>query len=205
MKNLGDTENKIIAAATRVFLERGMDGARMQEIADLAGINKALLHYYFRSKEKLFGIVAEQKIKGVFSQLFRIPPLDISFSGWLRQFIHTYMDIIAQNPQLTGFILWEIQRGGKQIANILKEELSNPEIKENPLFCLINRAIAAKEIRAVDATQLIISIIALCVYPYIAKPILQQLFPGLDVISVEFRNIREEAVYDLILRGVEQK
>ena len=46
-----NTEEKIIDAATDVFVQKGMDGARMQEIADLAGINKALLHYYFRSKE----------------------------------------------------------------------------------------------------------------------------------------------------------
>ena len=51
------TEKKIIEAATTVFSEKGKDGARMQEIADTAGINKALLHYYFRSKNKLFKIV----------------------------------------------------------------------------------------------------------------------------------------------------
>ena len=49
-----DTEQLILEAAKKVFFNKGFDGARMQEIADVAGINKALLHYYFRSKDKLF-------------------------------------------------------------------------------------------------------------------------------------------------------
>ncbi len=51
------TEEKILMAARQIFIDRGMDGARMQDIADAAGINKAMLHYYFRSKEKLYGTI----------------------------------------------------------------------------------------------------------------------------------------------------
>ena len=62
------TEEKIFEAATDVFVEKGMDGARMQDIADKAGINKALLHYYFRTKDKLFNAVFEMIAKKIFKK-----------------------------------------------------------------------------------------------------------------------------------------
>ena len=62
------TEEKIFEAATDVFVEKGLDGARMQDIADHAGINKALLHYYFRTKDKLFNAVFEMIAKKIFKK-----------------------------------------------------------------------------------------------------------------------------------------
>ena len=66
------TEKKILLAAKKVFHEKGFDGARMQEIADVAGINKSLLHYYFRSKENLFNSVFQEALQGIFSRMFSI-------------------------------------------------------------------------------------------------------------------------------------
>nr|MBP6793720.1 helix-turn-helix transcriptional regulator [Saprospiraceae bacterium] len=63
---LSDTEIRIIAAAERIFLLKGLDGARMQDIADEASINKAMLHYYFRNKQQLFDIILDDKISKVF-------------------------------------------------------------------------------------------------------------------------------------------
>ena len=65
MKLTSDTEQKILQAATEIFLEKGHDGARMQVIADKAGINKALLHYYFRSKDKLFRTVFKKELQSM--------------------------------------------------------------------------------------------------------------------------------------------
>ena len=66
------TEDKILEAAKNVFVTKGMEGARMQEIADEAGINKALLHYYFRSKERLFEAIFSEVIQMAFPQLTQI-------------------------------------------------------------------------------------------------------------------------------------
>ncbi|HOI50037.1 MAG TPA: helix-turn-helix domain-containing protein, partial [Prolixibacteraceae bacterium] len=72
MKEIKDkTEDKILDAAHEVFLRKGMDGARMQEIADEAGINKALLHYYFRSKEKLFEAILATVLKKAFPNILK--------------------------------------------------------------------------------------------------------------------------------------
>uniref|UniRef100_UPI002600CD9D TetR/AcrR family transcriptional regulator n=1 Tax=uncultured Chitinophaga sp. TaxID=339340 RepID=UPI002600CD9D len=57
METASNTEQLIIAAAKKIFFQKGLSGARMQDIADEAGINKAMLHYYYRSKDKLFDMV----------------------------------------------------------------------------------------------------------------------------------------------------
>src|SRR5690606_202556 len=109
------TEQKIVEAAKQVFLEKGMAGARMQDIADRAGINKALLHYYFRSKEKLFEIIFEEAA-GTF-----IPPLNEVFSQtddlflMIRHFVATYINTIGENPYIPAFVAHEINQNPDRI------------------------------------------------------------------------------------------
>ena len=103
-----NTEKKILEAAKEVFIEKGNDGARMQEIADKAGINKSLLHYYYRTKEKLF----ESVFKFAFSQF--APKVLNAFDGdedffkQLEKFISIYIDIISKNAFIPMFILNEV-------------------------------------------------------------------------------------------------
>lgn len=105
-----NTEEKILEAAKEVFIEKGNDGARMQEIADKAGINKSLLHYYYRTKEKLF----ESVFKFAFSQ-FAPKFLNTFNTGedfftQLRKFIDIYIDLISKNSFIPMFILNEVNR-----------------------------------------------------------------------------------------------
>ena len=82
------TEEKIIEAATKIFLEKGKDGARMQEIADRAGINKALLHYYFRSKEKLYQEVFSNELKHFFTSILGTIKERQDFKEFIQTFIN---------------------------------------------------------------------------------------------------------------------
>jgi len=205
MQTYTETECKIIEAATKVFLERGRDGARMQEIAEQAGINKALLHYYFRSKDKLFALVVRLQIASIFDQLLSSVDPDAGFEIWLRGFISRYMKIISENPQLVSFILWEIQSGAEIVASLFSELAALDENGSNPLLKPIQVAIQNGEIRPADPVQLLISIIALCVYPYIARPILERIIPGLNISSQEFRLEREKAVFEQLWHGLEIK
>ena len=102
------TEEKIFEAATDVFIEKGMDGARMQEIADRAGINKALLHYYYRSKEKLFDavftIIAKQMLK-------RFAPVFDENLRWRRKSGSLSANrFYEEKPKASAFILNEVSR-----------------------------------------------------------------------------------------------
>ena len=104
------TEEKILAAAKTIFIEKGMDGARMQDIADNAGINKALLHYYFKSKEKLFEVIFKEGAEKLFSKINSILNSDLPLFEKIRLFSNEYAEIISQNPYLPLFVLNEMNK-----------------------------------------------------------------------------------------------
>ncbi len=99
MELITDTEQKILRAASEIFLEKGHDGARMQEIADKAGINKALLHYYFRSKQKLFRTIFRKELQTMLVSIFSlISPAD-NFKEFLNKFIPGYLENVSCKQQ----------------------------------------------------------------------------------------------------------
>jgi TetR/AcrR family transcriptional regulator len=202
MNELNETENKIIEAAAKVFLEKGKAGARTQMIADVAGINKALLHYYFRSKEKLYELVAERVIRNAFNQIIGNISEINDFETFLKQFLHNYLKTISSNPMIPRFMLWEIEAGGGRFANILKSVLNMDKMEDNPLFKIVDKAIQNKQIRPIDPIHFLISLIAVCVAPFVARPIIEKVIPGLNIRSAEFVAQREKAVFDLFWNGI---
>ena len=86
-ENISETEQKILDAAKQVFLVKGLAGARMQEIADEAGINKALLHYYFRSKEKLFEKILNEAFTNIIPNIITIFTSNLPFFEKIRLFL----------------------------------------------------------------------------------------------------------------------
>src|SRR6476646_10827126 len=105
-----NTEKKILAAAKKIFLKEGMAGARMQDIADGAGINKALLHYYFRSKEKLFEMIFKEAIKEFLPKINLIFESDKDLFEKIEMFCKEYIDQIRKTPYLPVFILNEVNQ-----------------------------------------------------------------------------------------------
>ena len=198
MKDNTATEQKIIAAAAQLFLNKGMDGARMQEIADLAGINKALLHYYFRSKEQLYRYVAKQEIRKSFKEIFSMLPLELEGSEWLRDFIHNYLQMIANNPQLTRFLVWEIGKGGSEIGALVHECLQGITAEQKAILDAGLQAFNQQSVSPLKTLHFFINIVSMCVYPFIAKPILENLFPDIEVGTGEFLQAREESICSLL-------
>ena len=106
-----NSEEKILNAAQSVFIQKGMDGARMQEIADEAGINKALLHYYFRTKQKLFEAILKKVFSNILPNLMDMVHSDLPIEEKLGIFIENYIDLLMENPYLPNFILKENHLG----------------------------------------------------------------------------------------------
>ena len=104
------TEQKIFDAAHEIFVQKGMDGAKMQEIADRAGINKALLHYYFRSKEKLFEMIFTSAAQKLFPKINFIFESDLPLFQKIEQFCHEYLEVMIENPYLPAFLINEINQ-----------------------------------------------------------------------------------------------
>lgn len=103
-----DTQEQILEAAKHIFQSKGMDGARMQEIADKAGINKAMLHYYYRSKQLLLEAVFKNAFALLAPQLNAILNDDSSIEEKVKNFTSDYITFIVKHPYLPNLTLYDI-------------------------------------------------------------------------------------------------
>lgn len=163
-----NTEDKIVDAAKTVFIRKGMDGARMHEIANEAGINKALLHYYFRTKAKLFEKVFSLVFKDVFTVLESATSNNLDFEQFVENFITAYIKLLKRKPFIPQFVIHELNRNPEHIV----EQIQNSKMNKQQLFDLIERAVDEKVISPVQPVHLITSILSMCIFPFIGKPII---------------------------------
>ena len=198
-----ETEERIFNAALKVFSRKGKDGARMQEIAEEAGINKALLHYYFRSKDRLY--------RAVFSHVFREfmgalrDPLkeDSSFSEILRRFIDGFMSIHAEHPEISRLWILENLSGAPVVGPMLKQYLEeNVETVPRLFIERVQSAIEAGEIRAVDPFHTFITVIGACVFFFLAFPTLSSINPMLAMDRDGAVETRKKHLFDILYNGL---
>jgi TetR/AcrR family transcriptional regulator len=197
-----DTEQKIMRAATEVFLEKGKDGARMQQIADRAGINKALLHYYFRSKDKLFEQVFRQEFKFILSNIVQVLSITDDFKEFLRQFVRNYLQAIIPRRNLIRFIIWEIPKMQPHLVQYFFETFREHGYTENPVILRIKKAIDEGQIKSVDPIQFLMSFLGMCIFPIMAAPILQHILSEVDINHPDFIEQRVEGILDLVWNGI---
>jgi TetR/AcrR family transcriptional regulator len=165
-----ETEGKILCAARKVFHQRGYFGTRMQEIADAAGINKALLHYYFRSKDTIFGKVLDEAFSKIFSKFSNILISDVSIEIKITKFVDEYIDLLIENPYLPGFLLHEINHNPEKLAEFFHEKL---ESKPNKIILQFKEALENSDFPDIDPRHILVNILAMCIFPFAAKPILK--------------------------------
>ncbi len=171
------TEQRILDAAHEVFLRRGTDGARMQEIADEADVNKALLHYYYRTKEFLAQAVFQRAASGLMSQVLPIMASDLELEEKIEQFVVTELTLLSQRPYLPGYIISELthhpDRFVSKIAGIMGERVKKtvlPKLREQ-----IRTRIEAGTLAPITPEQFLVTCLASCVFPFAARPLLTAL------------------------------
>ncbi|PTN09916.1 TetR/AcrR family transcriptional regulator [Mangrovibacterium marinum] len=195
-----NTEDKIIDAATDVFVQKGMDGARMQEIADRAGINKALLHYYFRSKEKLFDAIFTKLIGIAFPRIGQIIFSELPFSEKLEQAVGTYLDLLIKYPFLPAFIVKEVNRDATPFFSFIERS----GFSVDPIKRMLQEAMDRGEIRPMKPEHLMVNIIALCVFPFAVRPIINHVaFKGDDKALKQFLAERKDEVKSFVLKAIQ--
>lgn len=193
------TEEKILEAAKTVFIAKGMDGARMQEIADEAGINKALLHYYFRSKERLFEAIFSQIVKFAFPEITRIIASDEPVISKIEQVIDAYLGLLLKHPFIPGFIMKELSRDPSGLFKMITKFGFNPQV----IFGQIQKAMDNGEIKQMDPRHLIVNIISMCVFPFAARPILNHLIFREDKEALEkFYTERATVVKQFVIDAI---
>lgn len=163
-----NTEEQILTAAKEVFQTKGMDGARMQEIADKAGINKAMLHYYYRSKQMLFEAVFKNAFSLLAPQLNAILNDDSTIEDKIRNFTSNYISFIIKHPYLPNFIIQELNRNQDFVIKLkANKSLPNLEKFKEQVDEEVNKGI----IKPISGEQLFINILALNVFPFVGKPL----------------------------------
>ena len=196
------TEQKIKEAAIKVFTLKGKDGARMQDIADEANINKAMLHYYFRNKQKLFEIVFEEKLMELFSTFQIILDSDLDFEEKIRKFIDTEIEMLSQYPMLPMFVLNEIGKKPDMLAK--KYSTKGPKLIKESFKTIVEKEIEKGNIRKVDPRQLLINLMSMCIYPVIAKPVIQLVIDADENSFADLLETRKKLVADLLLNDLKQ-
>lgn len=180
------TEEKIFNAARIVFQKKGFAGARMQEIADEAGINKAMLHYCFKNKQLLF----EAVFMNAFSQL--APQVNEIFNSQepvfdkIKRFTHSYISFVMQHPYLPAFIIQEMNNNPEFVLTFL-----NHENRPNPATLLfqIEKEIEDGIINPIQPKQLLLDIFSMTVFPFAAKMLVKGM---IQISDEEFNQMMEE-------------
>ena len=197
------TEQRIFNAALEVFSRKGKDGGRMQEIADCAGINRALLHYYFRSKSKLYEAVFAHGFEQFIGGLSQSLRSERSFERSLRTFVHGYMDYLCEHQDMARLMITECLSGGSCIESYLSTFIEKRE--KLPGFLMedrIRQAIEAGEIREVDSEHTMLTIVSACLFPFVALPTVRLFQPKAATDFEEFIAERKQHIVELILSGL---
>jgi TetR/AcrR family transcriptional regulator len=197
------TEEKIFEAATAVFEDRGMDGARMQEIADKAGINKALLHYYFRTKDRLFDAVFQKLAGRMFMKFTPIFEKDLTLDEKIRFFFREHIAFLNENPKLPSFVLNEINRNPERIRKLLK----NVDFQKifDMLFEQHREELASYNITEENIPQIMITIVSISVFPFAARGILEGIFEKLGLDFEDFIESRKEFAADFVIGALHSR
>ena len=167
-----NTETEILIAAKEIFQQKGMAGARMQEIADKAKINKALLHYYYRSKQLLFEAVFKSAFSLLAPQLNKVLNDDSDLFEKIRKFTENYVSFVIKHPYLPNFVIQELNKNPEFVQK-LRSEKNFPSIEKFKLQ--VSDAINQGIIKPIEAEQLFINIISLNIFPFIGEPLLMAL------------------------------
>jgi len=197
--SLASTESKILEAAKKVFIVNGFDGTSMQQIANEAGINKSLLHYYFRTKEKLFAAVFSYAFQRFVPQIQGILVSDAPVFKKIELIVSEYIDLLMQNEFIPSFILHEINRDPDQLYEIMQRTGLNPKIFLDQFAGEISKG----HLRPMDTRHLIVNIISLCVFPFAARPLIQRIFFANDRLAYQhFLMERKTIVTQIIIQSI---
>ena len=163
------TEERIKVAARKVFHQKGYAGTRTRDIAEEAGINHAMVNYYFRSKEKLFGIVMLETMTFFFKGVSTILNNEnTSLEEKIEQVVANYIDLLLEEPELPTFMFNEVR--------------TNPEpfVASTPILQALEHSVLARQYAEVVAQgritepnliHTVLNVISLVIFPFIAQPI----------------------------------
>lgn len=172
------TQDAIYTAARAVLMRKGLDGARMQDIADEAGINKALLHYYFRSKEGLFSEVFQREMADFDRGMREVMASDLPVVEKLARCAEADVDHFQEHPDRPLFLLNEMGRNPEVVRQFICQNDKRGAVAD--FRRQVADEVASGRLRPdADADQILLDLISLVVFPYLAREMICETF-GLE-------------------------
>ena len=180
----GLTEQRLLDAANVVILRRGTAGARMQEIAREAGVNHALLHYYFRTKDQLAAAVFRRAAAGLLPAVVAILASDRPLEEKVTLVIETELDHLTKTPHLPAYIISELAHHPERIHELVRGITgTRPDAIGRSVTGVlgdqIDAAVAAGTMRPIEPAQFVVNLLSMCVFPFAARPMMMAML-GLD-------------------------
>jgi AcrR family transcriptional regulator len=201
IKNAG-TEQTILDAAEKVFMDKGYAGAKTIEIAKIAGVNHAMLHYYFRTKENLFNRVFEKKAEMILNSFNISFDADLPFFEKIKKSVEMHFDFIGNNPKIPMFIMREIVSNKEKRDFILEKIIPQGYLVFEKLDKLIGEEVAKGTIASIRAIDLIINIAALNVLSYVAAQVYFSFDDGMADELCKFLEQRKKNNIEVILKSL---
>lgn len=192
------TEEKILKAAREVFQQYGYGRARMQDVADKAGINKALLHYYFDSKDKLFQAVFTAAIMELMPAMMGILNSDMPLFDKIEAFVRGHIDNISRNPGMPGFVMSELSQNPERLLGVIRGAGMRP----SRFFEQIEAAVAAGEIRPIKPIDLVANMTGMTLWPFVGRPMISMLSGMNDKEYDAFLEARKTTVVEFIINAL---
>lgn len=192
------TVDRILAAAENAFAERGLAGARTDQIAHAARVNKALLYYYFRSKKQLYGAVLDLLFSQQQAAVGPPPRSETSPRETLLAYVNGYFDFVIAHPNYPRLVQREMMTRGPHLQRIVRDYWGPSQRR---LEKAIEEGIKTGEFRAVDPLHTVLSIIAMTVFYFAAAPVLGELW-GHNTLGVPAVETRRRAVLDFLEHGL---
>ena len=169
------TERRIFAAAREEFIERGLRGARMQAIADRAAVNKALVHYYFRTKERLYDAVLQDTLATILGavrgQLPGNEP-DNDLRSLLRRIVTIYITTLKNNPDFPRFIIRELADGGEHLPRLIDAAIALCGDIPRRIYGLFVAETEQGTVRPIKPVHFLLNMLGMCAFTFIARPVL---------------------------------
>jgi transcriptional regulator, tetR family len=197
------TEERILEAAVREFMAKGYAGARTAAIAEAAGVTHAMLHYYFRTKDKLFDRIIESKIVTLRDiMLASLGDPSVPLFDKIRTAIEKHQDFIAANPDLPRFMINEVLSRPERIPMVIEQLKRHTPLVVESLQRQIDEYAAKGLCRKVDAGMLMLDIVSLNIFPFTAKPMVNALLGGMMEDMEAFVEARKKENLETIMRKI---
>ena len=201
MDKLQNTEDLIKEAARKVFTSKGLSASRMEDIAAEAGVTKALVNYYYRSKERLFEAIFQEEMLELTENTRRILENNqMSILDKIRGIIYGDFDVFLKNPGLPLFVMSEMARNPCLVddckAHLPKSNLLDDFVQQ------INKEVALGNLKAVDARMLWIDMLSLITMPFVAKSFVAHLLHLNDEAYLQLMHTRKTHVAEFIINSI---